>query len=114
MEKHIIAERLKEAREAIGMSQKTLAEKVGLTKAAISQYENGHHVPGVEHSYAIAQELGVSFNWLIGYSEYRYKIEAQHITEVYYQLSDEHKKELYNFAEYLQRKDAEAREDEGE
>ena len=105
MTKDIFALRLKEAREDKGMSQEELGSKVGLSKAAISQYESSKHMPSIEHSRSIADALQVSYNWLIGFSEQRYKIEAQHLSEVYIQLSDERKKELYNYAEYLKRKD---------
>lgn len=100
----VLATRLKESRLKKGLSQEELGKLVGLSKAAISQYENGIHVPSIENSHALANVLGVSFNWLIGYSEHRYKIEVEHLTEIYISLNDERKKELYNFAEYLYRK----------
>lgn len=36
-----IAEKIKTAREAIGMNQKELAEKIGVTGSAVSRWENG-------------------------------------------------------------------------
>ena len=114
MERSLFAQRLKEAREERGYSQAVLGDMVGLSKAAVCQYENGKHMPSIEHSRRLAHALGVSYNWLIGFSEYRYKIETQHLSEVYIELSDERKKELYNFAQYLQRKDIEDNEGFGE
>src|SRR3712207_3322857 len=40
-----IGARLRESREARGMTASALAEIVGVTRAAISQYENGHQSP---------------------------------------------------------------------
>lgn len=53
-------ERLKEARLARGLFKKTLAEKVGVTGAAIGRYEDGLDNPQIERLRAIAAELNFS------------------------------------------------------
>lgn len=103
----IFAERLKTLRKERGLSQQLLGEKIGVSKATISKYENCINPPKLAHAKALADALSVSFNYLIGFSEYKYKIDAQHISDIYMLLSDESKKELYNFANYLHRKERE-------
>jgi transcriptional regulator with XRE-family HTH domain len=103
----VFAERLKQMRKERGLSQQALGEKIGVTKATISKYENQINPPKLVHAKALADALSISFNYLIGFSEYKYKIEAKQISDVYMMLSDEAKKELYSFAEYLRKKEQE-------
>lgn len=51
--------RLREAREARGLTASALAELVDVTQGAISQYENGHAAPAPERVKSIAQQLRV-------------------------------------------------------
>ncbi len=51
-------ERLKMARSMAGFSQQTLADQVGLSKMAISKYENNQMVPGSQALIALAKVLG--------------------------------------------------------
>jgi len=52
----VIAERIKEAREARGFTRELFAERLGISTQAVGQYEVGQHTPGPE----IFQEL---FSW---------------------------------------------------
>ena len=61
------ADRLKNAMEQANMSQSTLSEKAGASKAAISQYLSGKNIPGPERVKALADATGVSFDYLMGY-----------------------------------------------
>lgn len=106
----IFAERLKTLRKERGLSQQLLGEKIGVSKATISKYENCINPPKLAHAKALADALNVSFDYLIGFSEYKLKIDPQHISDIYMLLSDESKKELYHFAEYLRRKEQESNE----
>lgn len=51
--------RLREAREARGMTGTTLAELAGVSPAAISHYENNHNVPPSHVMEQLADKLGV-------------------------------------------------------
>jgi len=53
----ICAKRLKEAREAVGYSQKQLGLRVGLSDKSISMYEKGTVYPPVSNLLKIAKEL---------------------------------------------------------
>lgn len=52
-----IGKRIKEAREALKMTQKELADAVGVTASAITNYENGTSHPREEIMYKIFREL---------------------------------------------------------
>lgn len=61
------AERLKYAMEQANMSQSTLSEKAGASKAAISQYLSGKNTPSLERIKALADATGVTFDFLMGH-----------------------------------------------
>lgn len=60
-----LAERLREAREQAWMTQKELAQKVGVSANCISQYECGRRVPNLKMVSAIACVLDVSLDTLV-------------------------------------------------
>lgn len=62
----IISIRIKEARESRGMNQAQLAQKAGITPAAISQIEKGERVPTTPVLKRIADVLQVSLDFLAG------------------------------------------------
>jgi transcriptional regulator with XRE-family HTH domain len=53
------AARLKELREAAGLSQKALADRAGLSQRAVSHWEQGIREPGWSNVLALARALGV-------------------------------------------------------
>lgn len=59
-------DRLKELRKAKGLSQVTLAERLGLSKSTIGMYETGDITPSVEALNAIADYFNVDMNYLLG------------------------------------------------
>ena len=61
--------RLKELRLAQGLNQTQFAKKVGLTQAAISQFEEGKRIPSSNALQKIAAGLDLSLTELIGTSE---------------------------------------------
>lgn len=62
----ILRKRITKAREDIGLNQAALAEKAGVTPAAISQIEKGTRVPSIPVLQSIANVLKVSLDYLIG------------------------------------------------
>ncbi|HEX6868532.1 MAG TPA: XRE family transcriptional regulator [Candidatus Limnocylindrales bacterium] len=60
-----MGERLREARQARGLSLRTLAERLGVSPSLISQIETGRANPSVSTLYAIAAELDVSLDELL-------------------------------------------------
>lgn len=62
-----LAIRIKKFRQLRGFSQKELANKIGVTSSAISQYEatsSFNSEPSVKNLRKIAEEFNVSFEWL--------------------------------------------------
>jgi transcriptional regulator with XRE-family HTH domain len=57
--------RLQERRRDRGWSQDVLAEKVGVSRQAVSQWEVGQAVPEVENLVALADVLGVTLDQLV-------------------------------------------------
>jgi transcriptional regulator with XRE-family HTH domain len=55
-----IGSRLRQERERLGISQRELARRIGLSASLISQIESGQSKPSVSTLYAIVTELGVS------------------------------------------------------
>ena len=58
--------RIKEARLALNMTQEELAKRIGVSKNAISNYENGVSTPKVELLCAIMKHLEIDANYLYG------------------------------------------------
>jgi SOS-response transcriptional repressor LexA len=71
-----IGERVKYAREKIGMSQTALAEAVGIRQPTISDLEKGGN-QGTKKLNAIAKVLGVNLDWL----EYGGTLESQPVPQ---------------------------------
>jgi transcriptional regulator with XRE-family HTH domain len=61
-----IGTRLREERDRVGISQRELARRIGLSASMISQIESGQSKPSVSTLYGIVTELGVSVDDLFG------------------------------------------------
>lgn len=62
----LFGERLKECRENLGLSVRDLGDKVGLSEATISRYENAKHGPGRDAIANLSTLFGVNPAWLMG------------------------------------------------
>ena len=60
-----IHERIFTLRRAAGLSQETLAERVGVSRQAIGKWENGAALPGLDNLQALAAALGVNCDELL-------------------------------------------------
>lgn len=60
---------LKCARNRIGLSQKDVAERIGVAKSTYSLYESGNREPNVQTIKKIAYLLNVSADELLGLNE---------------------------------------------
>lgn len=61
-----IGKNIKERRLEHKLSQQTLADKIGVTHASISYWENGVNIPNVLDVWKIADVLNISIDELIG------------------------------------------------
>lgn len=64
--KKVTVSRLREIRGRQGISQKALAETLGLAQNTISQYETGAKTPSLEVAKALSDLLNCTINELIG------------------------------------------------
>ena len=58
--------KIREIRKKCGLTMKELAERVGVSESAISQYETGRRQPDYETLLKIADYFGVSVDYLLG------------------------------------------------
>lgn len=118
--------RLRTALDVRGMKQVELAEKTGLSRAAINQYLSGYTMPKSDRIYKLATALNVSESWLMGFdvemekriTEYRVEDvytkdlaetvnllkrdeSAQRVLDYYFALSDEQKTTVQTIVESL-------------
>lgn len=75
--------RLKEAMKREKVTQKALAEKVGVAQSAISAYLNGQRYPKIKTLREIARVLSVEPTYLLGMDR---ETETERITGKYYAL----------------------------
>ena len=61
---------VKQLRQERGWSQQEVADRVGLNKMTISQYENGKRKPSFEMIEALAEVFHVDLNYLLDLSEW--------------------------------------------
>lgn len=59
---------LKQLRLERGWSQQDVADKIGLNKMTVSQYENGQRRPSFNRIKKIAEVFHVDINYLLGFS----------------------------------------------
>lgn len=61
----VLGDRLRQARDRLGLTQTEAAEKIGLSYAAIGQWERGETIPELENLVPCAQVYGASLDWLV-------------------------------------------------
>ena len=87
--KEIIPRRILFLRKKAGLTQAQLAEKVGISKPAVSGYENGKQLPSLENLIGISKVLGVSLDELIhdceGVNKPAPSLEEQ-FTDIFYRI----------------------------
>lgn len=66
MKDNIIGESIKLNRIEQKYTQKQLAQKIGVTHAAISYWENGINIPNVKDCWLLADALEISIDELVG------------------------------------------------
>lgn len=94
-------ENLKAARERKGISQKDMAESIGVAKSTYSLYESGNREPNVQTIKKIADVLNVSADELLGITEEPITIAAHFDGDEY---TEEELDEIKQFAEFVKAK----------
>lgn len=67
--KNLFAQRLKELRKARNLTTPELAKEIGLSKQAISQFENEANYPHCNTLCTLADYFDVSLDYLVGRSD---------------------------------------------
>lgn len=80
------SKRLKEIREASGLTQAQLASELKVSRGAISYYENGERTPDIEFLDSLAEYFDLPLEFAMGYTdnikhEYRYMHEFYGFTD---------------------------------
>lgn len=66
MKDNLIGKSIKVNRIAQNYTQKQLAQKIGVTHAAISYWKNGVNIPNVKDCWLLADALGITIDELVG------------------------------------------------
>ena len=66
MKDNLIGKSIKVNRIAQNYTQKQLAQKIGVTHAAISYWENGVNIPNVKDCWLLADALEITIDALVG------------------------------------------------
>ena len=61
-----LGQNIQAARKAKGLSQETLAERIGVSRQALGKWEKDTALPGLDNLQALAQELGTGVDALLG------------------------------------------------
>ena len=71
MDLNIFSIRLKALRNESKVSSASLASSVGVSRPAISQFENAANAPSIDTLIALADYFNVSLDYLVGRSDVR-------------------------------------------
>lgn len=87
------SDRLRLSREKKNITQRELAQLCGFTEFQVSRYETGKHEPAISTLEAMAQQLNVSTDYLLGLSHDPQGIFSEtSLSEDEQQLIDEYRK----------------------
>lgn len=114
-----LKDRLRLAMDLKDMRAIELSEKTGIPKSAISQYLSGYAKPKQDRIYLIAKALNINEVWLMGYdvpmerqtggeneqkeslADTEYQEACAKATELFSQLSEEERKQVLAYGEFL-------------
>lgn len=95
------SDNLKEARLKSGLSQKDVAENIGVAKSTYSLYESGNREPNVNTIKKISDCLNVSADTLLGLNDRPVTIAAHFDGDEY---TEDELDEIRQFAEFVKNK----------
>lgn len=92
-----VGEKIKQRREALGISQKELAQKIGVTQSAIGNYESGLSNPKMELMPKLFEALRTDANYIFGEAKQADEF-SYHETQIIkkYRDLDDHGKRAVN------------------
>lgn len=93
MEKDIIGKRIKELREFNKLTQAELAEKLGLSRPAITKYERGERIPDFYTILSLSDIFCVDVDYLVGKTNFK-NFEERELSELKDLLYDSYKTKI--------------------
>lgn len=93
MEKDIIGKRIKELREINKLTQAELAEKLGLSRPAITKYERGERIPDFYTILSLSDIFCVDVDYLVGKTNFK-NFEERELSELKDLLYDSYKTKI--------------------
>lgn len=93
MEKDIIGKRIKELREINKLTQAELAEKLGLSRPAITKYERGERIPDFYTILSLSDIFCVDVDYLVGKTNFK-NFEEIELSELKDLLYDSYKTKI--------------------
>lgn len=91
----MIAERIREVREANGMTQSELARKLGISRSAVNAWEMGISVPSAQYLIELSRLFRVSADYLL-------ELGSDERIDISF-LDENEKKIIYNIVGYFDR-----------
>jgi transcriptional regulator with XRE-family HTH domain len=79
--------RIKYRREALGMSQRELAENMRVQPPSIAMYESGRRTPSLDLFFKLAKELGTTTDFLLGATDQQNMLVDDEIAEAFRQFA---------------------------
>lgn len=96
-----IAERVKQARKDVGLSQESLGKKLGLSKVAYRDYERVSRLFDTDQLFQLERILGRPVEWFLGLST-ELQADEQQLLSLYRNLRDHHRgPEIIGLLQYL-------------
>lgn len=93
---------LKDARKSAGFTQEKLAEKVGMSPAAISKIERGLTLPSLDNFIGIVNALGISADEILDQVNHKtYRLKLSFLTERFYRLQHRDQMKILKVVEFL-------------
>lgn len=101
----MFGEKLKALRKSTDMTQQQIADKLGVTRAAYSHFENGRNEPDSETIVKLAKIFEVSTDYLLGHTDSQKDPNLLVATHVDDDLTEEQKKEVQDFIKFIKMRD---------
>ena len=90
------SESLRRFRKERGLTQKQVAEAIGIREAVYQRYDQGRAMPSVAVVMKIADAFDVPMDYLVGRND-----EESRLLNAYRKLDDDHRRMLMNMAAFL-------------
>ncbi len=104
----LLGERIKELRDEKNLSQKALAERVGVTQQAVAKWEGGKSEPDSKTLITLADFFGCTVDYLIGKSDIKLPkmplTIAAKMPEGWDELTPEAQKDVEEFIKFVRQK----------